>query len=200
MAAAAGGGQRQDATLAGRCELRRLLGRGAFGEVWLADGPEGVQFAVKVVPCDSAAGEAEGAAAQARRGSALREAELLKELRHPHIVACQEVSYDGERQVCFLPRYMDGGDLHGLIEARREGGGDLLGAHFARRVLAAVGGALNFVHARSILHRDVNPPTSCWPADPSGSSWPISASPSWWRHRRLRRSRVWGPRTTSRPS
>merc|ERR1740121_1379267 len=53
--------------------------------------------------------------------------------------------------------FMDGGDLQGLIANRKEAEGGSFPAHFARRVLAAVGGALAYIHHAGILHRDVKP-------------------------------------------
>lgn len=135
----------------------RLLGRGANGEVFLVQEAAGARsFAMKAIPCDVDGGREEASATRTR-DSALAEAKLLKDLRHPHIVACEDVFYDKESNVArLILEYMDGGDLHGHILAKREAEGSF-DAHFARRVLAAVGGALEYIHANGILHRDVKP-------------------------------------------
>lgn len=143
---------------AGPYEILRLLGRGAFGEVLLARDPRQAQhcIALKTVACDQLAGDA----AEKARRSALAEARLLRRLHHPHIVRCEEVCWDVERRVVWLAlEFMDGGDAQSLIEARRSAKGDgaAFRPHLVRRVLAAVGSALRYVHDEGILHRDVKP-------------------------------------------
>lgn len=140
-------------------EVLRLLGRGACGEVLKVLDAEKNAFAMKVIPCDSIT----DAAAEKNQQAALREARLLQKLRHPHIVACHDVFFDKDQNVVRLVlEYMDGGDLQELLASRVEsdvpaGGSRFFPAHFPRRVLAAVGGALAQVHAAGILHRDVKP-------------------------------------------
>src|SRR5262249_35834726 len=56
--------------------LIRLLGRGGFGEVWQASAPGGFQVALKFVRLSTGQSIVE-----------LRSLELLKTLRHPHLVA-----------------------------------------------------------------------------------------------------------------
>ncbi|CAE8623986.1 unnamed protein product, partial [Polarella glacialis] len=134
-----------------------LLGRGAHGVVLKVRGPgSAVRIrAVKVLPCDEPQNADESA--RKARDAAFAEARLLQRLRYPHIVVCEDVIWDaGRRTVQLVLEFMDGGDLKGLIEARRAGG-EPFEAHFPRRVLAAVGGALAYIHAAGILHRDVKP-------------------------------------------
>jgi formylglycine-generating enzyme required for sulfatase activity/serine/threonine protein kinase len=57
-------------------ELVSLLGRGGFGEVWKARGPGGFHVALKFVRLEQPAGETE-----------LRALELMKEVRHAHLLA-----------------------------------------------------------------------------------------------------------------
>jgi serine/threonine protein kinase len=56
--------------------LEHRLGKGGFGEVWKATGPGGFGVALKVVALEAKAGPAE-----------LRALEIMKELRHPHLLA-----------------------------------------------------------------------------------------------------------------
>lgn len=149
--------------LVGGYEVLQLIGRGAHGVVLKVRGPGNANRlrAVKVLPCDhgsSSLGAAGAAAAAAEsRDAAYREARLLQRLRYPHIVTCEDVLWDYQRRsVLLVLDFMDGGDLRGLIEAKKNAA-ELFEAHFARRVLAAVGGALAYIHRAGVLHRDVKP-------------------------------------------
>jgi len=141
--------------LVGPYEVLRLLGRGTFAEVLLArdsDRPRH-RVALKTIACDQLAGDA----AERTRHAALAEARLLLRFRHPHIVRCEEVQWDADRRVVwFALEYMDG-DAQGFVDDRREAGGQPSEAHFVRRILAAVGSALRYVHELGVLHRDVKP-------------------------------------------
>jgi len=150
----------------GEYEVQRRLGRGAYGEVFQVRvlGQSGRTYALKVLPCDCP-----GPDGTADREAAFAEAQLLQRLRHPHIVSCETVVWDAAREeVRLLLECMDGGDLRALIEEHGGPGhrGDQADAvsekrhfeaHFARRVLGAVGGALAYVHAAGVIHRDVKP-------------------------------------------
>jgi formylglycine-generating enzyme required for sulfatase activity len=55
--------------------LVRRLGKGGFGEVWKAHGPGGIAVALKFIRLGDAAGRVE-----------LRSPELMKDIRHPHLL------------------------------------------------------------------------------------------------------------------
>lgn len=141
---------------AGPYKVLKLLGRGNFGEVLLAQDLRQSRhhIALKTVACDHLADDE----AERARQNALREAQLLIRLRHPYIVGCEQVQWDTERRVVwFALEFMDGGDVQGLIDKRRESGHPPFEGHFVRRFFAAVGSALQYVHAEGVLHRDVKP-------------------------------------------
>lgn len=140
----------------GEYEVQRFLGRGAYGEVLQVCGPGTCMQiqALKVLHCD---GPWHGGSASHTREAAFAEARLMQRLRHPHIVACENVSWCAAREeVQLVLEFMDGGDLRGLIEAQKASGHHFE-VHFARRILAAIGGALDYVHSIGVLHRDVKP-------------------------------------------
>lgn len=149
------GGHHPEETI-GPYRTLSLLGRGAFGEVLLAEDTrrQGHLVALKIATCGGGIGEEEE---EKTRSIVLGEAELLRRLQHPHIVVCEDVCWDLEREQVWLAlELMDGGSVRNLIESRR-GVGLPFDAHFLRRVLGEIGGALEYIHSQGVLHRDVKP-------------------------------------------
>ena len=131
-------------TVFGRYEVRRSLGAGGFGDVYLGhdtllDRP----VAIKVLRAGSAHSLGE-------RDPALQEARKLAHLRHPGIVAVHDVGVHGG-QVYVVSDYLDGPDLARWLRDNRPPWPE------AARIVAAVAGALSQAHARLIVHRDVKP-------------------------------------------
>lgn len=140
----------------GPYEVLQRLGRGSFSIVLLGKDlrQPSQRVALKVVPCD----HLDVREATRAKEQALAEAELLQRLRHDHIVSCHQVSWDETRRAVWLALdFMDGGDLQVLLDRHRRAGQQCAEAIFTRRVFVAVGGALAYIHAQGVLHRDVKP-------------------------------------------
>ncbi|MGY1813106.1 serine/threonine-protein kinase [Blastococcus sp. SYSU D00820] len=124
--------------------LRRLLGRGGSGEVWEAEPRTGGDpVAVKVL----VAGDPERQA---------REAALLGELDHPHLVRLLEVVHQprlgGRARVALVLELLEGGSLAALIARRgRLRPGEVVTA------LAPVAAALAHAHDQGVVHGDLSP-------------------------------------------
>lgn len=123
------------------------LGRGGMGKVYKAyHVPSGEIRAVKVLI---------GEAARSRkvRTRFQREAEVARSINHPHIVRVYEFERDPVRKVYFMAmEYMSGGSLSAMV---REQG--RLHWTYVLRVAKQVCEALNALHARGLVHRDVKP-------------------------------------------
>jgi eukaryotic-like serine/threonine-protein kinase len=131
--------------LAGRYDVEAPIARGGMGLVYLArevrlDRP----VAIKLLPPELAA---DGPC----RERFLREARTAAGLAHPNIVPIHSVHEVGEF-VFFTMAYVDGETL-----AKRIATSGPLGAEEGARLLAEVGEALAYAHARGVLHRDVKP-------------------------------------------
>src|SRR5258705_8001537 len=131
--------------LAGRYEVQAPIARGGMGLVYLArelrlDRP----VAIKLLPPDLAA---DGAC----RERFLREARTAAGLAHPNIVPIHSVHEVGDF-VFFTMAYVAGETLAQRVATRGP-----LGAEEGARLLAEVGEALAYAHARGIVHRDVKP-------------------------------------------
>jgi serine/threonine protein kinase/predicted ATPase len=128
----------------GRYELRRALGSGGFGTVYLGhDTQLDRPVAIKVL-------YAESGRAQADKENFLQEARRLARLRHPGIVTVHDVGVH-EGRVYIVSDYLDGPDLGQWLRDNRPPWPE------ATRIAAAVADALAHAHTRLIVHRDVKP-------------------------------------------
>ena len=131
--------------LAGRYRLLAPIGRGASGQVYLADDVTLVRrVAVKLLhgPLADDPGFLKRFRAEARAAAALS---------HPHVVAVFDWGEDDGEPYLVL-EYLGGGSLRGLLDRSAP----LSLAQVAGLGIEA-GGALAYAHRRGVVHRDIKP-------------------------------------------
>jgi serine/threonine protein kinase len=126
----------------GRFRRVRQLGRGGFGQVWLAmDTSLGRMVAVKI------AHAMDGEAAQRM----YREARALAALHHPNCVRVYDLVNDAQG-LAIVMEYIEGDSLADMVHSRSG-----LDDTAAGRLWLTVAGALAAAHGAGVLHRDVKP-------------------------------------------
>jgi serine/threonine protein kinase/tetratricopeptide (TPR) repeat protein len=127
----------------GRYEVKKLLGRGGFGSVYLAhDEQLKRDVAIKLNLSSNASSEAVK--------MFLAEAQILAELDHPNIVPVYDLgTYEGD--VYIVSKLVDGTDLATRIKKNRP---DLT---LSLTLVAAIADALQFAHSKGLIHRDIKP-------------------------------------------
>lgn len=141
-------GELSGEVLAGRYELRALLGRGGFGAVYNAwDRQRQLSRAIKILYRDRFADPH-------MRDRFMREAQILAQLDHPHIVSIDDFGIDAPRQRAYLVMpYINGGTIQDLLPPQQ----GLLDPDEVLDLLGQLCGALDYVHARQIVHLDLKP-------------------------------------------
>jgi serine/threonine protein kinase len=139
-------------TSIGRYQVRRLLGRGGMGEVYLcADPALGRQVAVKILPV-ALANDAK------MRGRFMNEARAIAGLNHPNVITIHDVGVTDERDVGFAKgilylvlEYLEGLAVDEIMEKRK------LTLEECLDIGIQTLEGLKAAHQRRILHRDVTP-------------------------------------------
>ncbi|HVR71002.1 MAG TPA: protein kinase, partial [Vicinamibacteria bacterium] len=136
-------GLTRGSVIAGRYEIRELLGRGGMGLVYKAQDRELDELVVlKLLRADLA--RAEGMARRFRS-----EIKLARRIRHPNVCAIHEFGQDGE--FCFITmELVDGVDLKREIRQR-----GALPAPDAFDVALQLAAGLQAIHDGGIVHRDL---------------------------------------------
>src|SRR3954462_15859670 len=137
----------------GRYEVEREIGRGAMGRVYLArDRALGRLVALKTFRGGALLADPDDSAALRRR--VLREAQQAGMLSHPNVVTIHDVveagSEDGDFYI--VMEYVEGRGL----DARLKHHGPMSLAQ-AAPLVGQIASALDHLHARGIVHRDVKP-------------------------------------------
>ncbi|MDR3682654.1 MAG: protein kinase, partial [Geothrix sp.] len=128
----------------GKFEIRRVLGNGAMGEVYLGVDPSiGREVAIKtILPAAAQGGEAKERFA--------REARAAGVLNHPNLVTIYEFGED-QGVLYIAMEFVKGHDLEELLEEQSLTRSEVL------EVLAQVCDGLGFAHRQQIVHRDIKP-------------------------------------------
>ncbi|XP_071083309.1 uncharacterized protein [Haliotis cracherodii] len=126
-------------------KIIRELGKGAFGTVYLIKHKRAQEwFALKTVDLSKAN--------SAERASAEKEANLMRELDHDHVVRYVASTFNGSTLFIFT-EYCEGGDLsHFLEDSSGKLPEDLIVCWVYQTAEA-----LKYLHQRKILHRDLKP-------------------------------------------
>lgn len=130
--------------IADRFDLLRPLGQGAFGSVWEArDRQSGQQVALKILHKNQSN-------QHARR--LLREARVLLSLRHPNILAVQDIADDERHGPLLVMDLLRGETLRARLQRD-----ETLPVADAVAVARAVACGLVEAHAAGAIHRDLKP-------------------------------------------
>ncbi|APR84534.1 Serine/threonine protein kinase PrkC, regulator of stationary phase [Minicystis rosea] len=137
-----------------RYEVRRVLGKGAMGEVLLCrDTRIGRDVAKKVM----AGKYRDDRVARARF---LREARIQGQLEHPAIVPVHDLDRDEHGAEYFTMKCLRGETLAEIVRGLAAGDAAMMAKYPLRRLLSAFSAAclaVDFAHARGVLHRDLKP-------------------------------------------
>jgi serine/threonine-protein kinase len=128
----------------GKFEIKRVLGNGAMGEVYLGVDPSiGREVAIKtILPAAAQGGEAKERFA--------REARAAGVLNHPNLVTIYEFGED-QGVLYIAMEFVKGHDFDELLQEQS------LTRSEALEVLAQVCDGLGFAHRQQIVHRDIKP-------------------------------------------
>ncbi len=120
--------------------LLRLLGRGGFGSVWLADDDNlGRQVALKIPVSKDDDSK-----------SLLHEAKTAARLKHPNIVSIYEVGIE-EGQIFIASEFIDGMTLRDMLSANKPT------IQRTVEILIPVADALQHANDHGVVHRDIKP-------------------------------------------
>lgn len=130
-----------DTVIAQRYQLRQLLGRGGFGEVWQAhDSQQGREVALKLLlPMQDVA--------IVERFK--EEFALLTRLSHPHINAVYDFGRDPVHGYFFTAELVSGCSLQVATKGKS--------AAYVESLIMQVVRALNYLHSRDVYHFDIKP-------------------------------------------
>jgi serine/threonine protein kinase/tetratricopeptide (TPR) repeat protein len=128
----------------GRYAIKKLLGRGGFGEVYLGlDEQLQREVAIKLT-----FGSRVGRSAVKMF---LAEARILAELDHPNIVPVFDIGTTERGDIFIVSKLIDGTDLSTRIEQNRPS------RELSLEIIAAIAEALHYAHAKGMIHRDIKP-------------------------------------------
>ncbi|HJW73600.1 MAG TPA: protein kinase [Geothrix sp.] len=128
----------------GKFEIKRVLGNGAMGEVYLGVDPSiGREVAIKtILPAAAQGGDAKERFA--------REARAAGVLNHPNLVTIYEFGED-QGVLYIAMEFVKGHDLEELLQEQS------ITRSEALEILAQVCDGLGFAHRQHIVHRDIKP-------------------------------------------
>ncbi|MDB5335403.1 MAG: stkP 5 [Planctomycetaceae bacterium] len=130
----------------GRFRIEKLLGKGAFGRVYLGidDGFLQRRVAIKV-PVK------ERLVDRSVRQNYLSEARILASLDHPHIMPVHECGDLADGTVFLVSKYVEGADFHALLRKKALTIADSV------RIIISMARALHHAHHLGLVHRDIKP-------------------------------------------
>jgi WD40 repeat protein/tRNA A-37 threonylcarbamoyl transferase component Bud32 len=133
-------------TLGGKYLLGKLLGKGGFAEVYQAENtvlkrPQAIKVLLEQHQSNPKF-----------RERFIREAQTLAALDHPNIVPIHDFGFEGNRGYLVMP-YLSGGTLQALLPQRQ----GLLSLDDTLRVLKPICAALDYAHAKNVVHLDLKP-------------------------------------------
>lgn len=133
----------------GKYELRKILGKGASGTVYLAlDTFTGQDVALKVLDREVISGDA---FESTHTKQFLNEASLAGRLSHPHIASILEAAVNQENGYIAI-EYIPGGDLSQFTSPQ-----SLLPIEDVFEIAFKICGALDYASRLGIIHRDIKP-------------------------------------------
>ncbi len=128
----------------GRYSIKKLLGRGGFGEVYLGiDDQLRREVAIKLT-----FGSRVGPAAVEML---LAEAQMLAELDHPNIIPVFDIGTTDRGDIFIVSKLIDGMDLATRIERNRPS------RELSLEIIASIADALHYAHSKGLIHRDIKP-------------------------------------------
>uniref|UniRef100_A0A2D4P354 Serine/threonine-protein kinase Nek4 n=2 Tax=Micrurus surinamensis TaxID=129470 RepID=A0A2D4P354_MICSU len=123
----------------------RVVGKGSYGEVSLVrHRHDGKQYVIKRLNLKHASSR--------ERKAAEQEAQLLSQLKHPNIITYRE-SWEGDDGLLYIVMgFCEGGDLYHKLKEQK---GQLLPESQVVEWLVQIAMALQYLHEKHILHRDL---------------------------------------------